>query len=135
MTLTASIFLYKHSTDFCLILCLTSFCSCLIGLIEKFSFATWAIALLSSKHFCCRKLHPKILGTCLIKSSLFGRKMLYINSHFMEKIANISFMLKFTYLITPFYFTIQYQLISALTNHIYVLLSVTNDRLYCDVCP
>ena len=92
LTLTAPISLYKHSTDFCLLLCFISFCSCLvIGPIKKISLASWAIDLLSAKHFCCRKLHLKSLGTHLIRFSLFGRRMLYNNSHFIEEICNYFF--------------------------------------------
>ena len=57
---------------------------------EKISLASWAIDLLSSKHFCCKKL------THLVISSLFW------NSHLIswKKFANISFVLKFMQLIT-----------------------------------
>ena len=42
-------------------------------------------------NFCCRKLHLKILRAHLIRSSLSGRRMLYINSHFTEEICKYFF--------------------------------------------
>ena len=101
LTLTAPISPYKHFTDFCL-LCLTSFCNYPItGLMKKFSLTSWAIDLLSSKHFCCKKLHLKTSGV-LTWSYLHFLGGCYTSTLISQKkFANISFVLKFMQLNTP----------------------------------
>ena len=65
-TLTSPISPCKHFIDFWLLLWLTNFCSFpTIGPMKKILLASWAIDLLSSKHFCCKKLHLKIHGYSL----------------------------------------------------------------------
>ena len=134
MTLIAPISPYKHITDFCLLLCLTSFCSCpIIGLMKNFSLVSWTIDLLLSKHFRCKKLHLKTprYSEVLAWSYLhfLGRRCYTSTLISLKKFGNISSVLKFMQLIPPpppqcllFYFFF-------LTRHIILA------NFYCDPHP
>ena len=99
---------YKHFTDFCLLLCSTSFCNCpIIGLMKNFSLASLTIDLLSSRYL-LQEAAPE--NSWVLTWSYLH---IYINSHFIEEIYKYFFVLKFMQLITPtpaYYFTISFQL-------------------------
>ena len=118
---------------------------------EKISLASWAIDLLSSKHFCCKKLHLHVPQYSPGQIFTFWGEDTLIS---LNKFANISFVLKFMQLVIPllfYHFFLSHHIIStnfcsgphpsltlpsfrnwshSVYNHVMFLILVNSNQIY-----